>query len=298
VGVYTRDPHTAVQVWSGDEGYPGDPVYLEFHKKSDTGGHRYWRITGSQVDLGVKAVYDCEAAKDRSRIHAEHFCELMASASVGAPADGIVTAPFDAELFGHWWFEGIDWLETVLVRLNDDPRVSLTTLGRHTRERPPRDAVRLPEGSWGAGGGHGVWMNAEVAWSWEAIHSCEDLVWRLWARARKSDVSWARRAAVSAARQLLILSASDWQFLITTGTATDYAVTRLRRHARDLERLVRIAEHALGTGDIEPEDRDFLDRTDTRDHLFPELEAALDDALYSGEPGASRKRTTPVTRGA
>ena len=295
VAFFVRDPRTAVQVWSGDEGYPGDSVYLEFHKKSETGGHRYWRITGAQVDLGVKAVYDCPSAKERARAHAEHFRDLIASAAQDAPDDGIVTAPFDAELFGHWWFEGIDWLEHVLTLLHEDARVELTTLGRHVHAYPPTTATRLPEGSWGAGGGHDVWMNPQVSWSWDTIHRCEDLVFGLWSRARQSHDPWVRRAAIAAARQLLILSASDWQFLVTTGTAADYAVTRLRRHARDVERLVGIAEHALGTGVTPLEDRDFVDRTDSRDPLFPELETALDAAMYAGAPSLAGPRS-PAAR--
>ncbi len=282
VQFFTRDPATALQVWSGEHGYPGDPAYLEFHKKSDTGGHRYWKVTGGDVDLGDKQRYVPADAKDQIGLQADHFCTLLHRTLAGAGEDSIVVAPYDAELFGHWWHEGIPWLEGVLERLHADPAVELTTLGAHAREVPPCDIVALPEGSWGEGGHHWVWNNPQVDWTWKLIYPSEDATWELWAAARDSGEAEARRVAVAAVRQLLLAQASDWQFLITTGSAVDYAADRIRLHTDDLARLVELGRRVLEGHRLDPVESRFVRSVEQRDPLFAELDSVL-SALTSSE---------------
>ncbi len=116
-----RDPRSSRQVWSRAQGYPGDEWYLEFHKIRWPDGLRLWRVTGPQVDLGAKRQYDPEAAQTSARNHADHFASVLretaATRARGKAREGVVTAPFDAELFGHWWFEGVDFLANVYRRL-------------------------------------------------------------------------------------------------------------------------------------------------------------------------------------
>ncbi|MDX6355259.1 MAG: 1,4-alpha-glucan branching enzyme, partial [Streptomyces sp.] len=112
VSAYVRDPRASMQVWSRSEGYPGDGVYLEFHKMRWPGGLKLWRVSGPGVDLGAKEPYNPALALDRARGHAEHFAGLLAgiARAEGQRRDGVIVAPFDTELFGHWWFEGPDFL--------------------------------------------------------------------------------------------------------------------------------------------------------------------------------------------
>jgi 1,4-alpha-glucan branching enzyme len=275
---FVRDEGTSLQVWSGSGGYPGDGAYLEFHKKSDSGGHRYWRVTGANVELGDKEPYRPEDAAARVAAHASHFRALVTSTLDEAPDGAILVAPYDAELFGHWWFEGTAWLETVLEQMHADPRVELTTLGRHHRDVPPDIVVKLPEGSWGNGGGHGVWKNPRVNWTWELILPAEEEFWRLWQKLGAGDDD-ARRVLVAAGRQLLLASASDWAFLMTTAGAPEYATERVRGHAEDLARLLEIARALLHGAELREEDGEFVVAVEARDDLFPELEAALDAAV-------------------
>jgi len=110
VGFFIRDPDTGIQVWSGEHGYPGDGNYLDFHKKHYPGGHRYWKVTSAKSDLADKQVYEPELVQSRILENASHFKNLVRSICLSEDfKDGytpIVCAPFDAELFGHWWFEG------------------------------------------------------------------------------------------------------------------------------------------------------------------------------------------------
>lgn len=270
VSFFVRDPGTAMQVWSKDRGYPGDPEYLEFHKKSDGGGHRYWRVTGPNADLGDKDVYDPEKARERARVHAEHFAELVRSALRDAPDGAILAAPFDAELFGHWWHEGVEWLEHVLNDLHQDG-VRPAALREHEHRFPPEEVVKLPEGSWGQGGHHDVWLNPQVEWTWKKIHPAEEEVWSLLDRARRSTLAPVKRAATASLRQLLLLCASDWQFLMTTESASDYAAERVNLHAALAHRFAALARKALAGRETEEEEWAFLERVEERDNPFPDL---------------------------
>src|SRR5207253_3635924 len=147
---FTRDARTGIQVWSGEHGYPGDPVYLEFHKKHWPGGHRYWQVTQSQMDLGGKTPYFPELARDRAAVPARHFAEMTRNVlDHDAPHSGVVpilTAPFDAELFGHWWFEGPEWLKNVALDLHrQNSGVELITCSEYLRQNKPSGFVPLPE---------------------------------------------------------------------------------------------------------------------------------------------------------
>jgi 1,4-alpha-glucan branching enzyme len=108
--IFTRDAETGLLVWSGEHGYPGDGNYLDFHKKRFPGGHRYWEVTSSGADLADKMEYNRQNAVNRIPENARHFSDKVAETLVAyhdsTEQKGILVAPYDAELFGHWWFEG------------------------------------------------------------------------------------------------------------------------------------------------------------------------------------------------
>jgi 1,4-alpha-glucan branching enzyme len=284
VAVFTRHPDTALQVWSGTYGYPGDGNYLDFHKKRFPGGLRYWRVTDSKADLADKGPYDPETAAARPAPQADHFVGIVKGAlaahhkATGQP--GVVTAPFDAELLGHWWFEGPTWLEAVLRRVEADPDLGLTTCGAWLDERRPRHVVSLPEGSWGEGGHHYIWLNQDTAWTWKHVYAAERRLPALLERAtpqRLATDQTLTRILKQAARELLVLQASDWQFLISTVAARDYAELRVARHSEDFERLADIADRLLsgrgaGPSRLAPEEEALVATLEDRDRLFPDVD--------------------------
>src|SRR5215469_4962249 len=167
VAFFTRDPRTGIQVWSGEHGYPGDANYLEFHKKRWPGGNRYWRITGSKIDLGGKQPYDPQTALNRTRDHAAHFVrittDVLKSYGNKLPGPPILTAPFDAELFGHWWFEGPEWLKSIALEYaRPESQVRLISCSEYLDQHSPAGFVALPEGSWGANSDNSVWLNEDT----------------------------------------------------------------------------------------------------------------------------------------
>jgi 1,4-alpha-glucan branching enzyme len=268
--VFTRDRKTSEQVWSADIGYPGDPAYLEFHKKHHNSGLRYWAVTGRGVDIGEKVVYDPLHARERVTSHADHFTSLVADSLAehyhikGYP--GIVCSPFDTELFGHWWMEGVDFLEAVIRRL-DSKNITLTDCAEYLDLRTePIEVIALPEGSWGEGGGHYVWNNENVAWMWMPIHQAEKLYADI--RSRSVDSALMKRVLRQLARELLLLESSDWQFIITTDNAPEYARRRFAEHREKFETLADIAESIIAGKKISKQDRTLLEEYEDVDEVF------------------------------
>lgn len=277
VAFFTRDPRTGVQVWSGESGYPGDPNYLEFHKKRWPGGNRYWRITGPKVDLGDKQPYFPQVASERTREHAAHFARITAEALAAdgnaGPGTPILTAPFDAELFGHWWFEGPEWLKHIAVEFGrPESPIRLITCGEYLDRCRPAGFLALPEGSWGAQSNNSVWLNPETEWTWKDIYPAEAAV-----RAIASSSAWpgheqGARLARQICRELLLLESSDWQFLITTKAARDYAEKRFRTHHAQFNTLIEIWRCFEKTGRIPAEKISELEKIEERDSVFPNID--------------------------
>jgi 1,4-alpha-glucan branching enzyme len=264
-----------MQVWSRHQGYPGDEWYLEFHKIRWPGGLKLWRVTGPQVDLGGKRPYEPARAAERAESHAGHFAHLLETIAGDSGAQGdVVVAPFDTELFGHWWFEGVHFLGEMYRRLRRaDGRVRPVTAGAHatTRNRTPR--IRLAEGSWGARGDHHMWLNRETEWTWRRLWALEDAFWDAVPHGLRTAA--ARPLLAQAARELLLAQASDWQFIISTGAAGDYATRRFTGHCDDLEALLSAIAPSATDADREAAAL-RLPEIARRDELFPEVLAAVE----------------------
>jgi 1,4-alpha-glucan branching enzyme len=273
VSCFGRDPVTALQVWSGEHGYPGHGDYLDFHKKRFPGGHRYWRVTHPKADLAHKEIYRPEAAAARAPQHAAHFVALLTQTLRQNSESAIACAMFDTELFGHWWFEGPSFLGAVLDLAAVAGELESTTPTAYLAQEPPSQAIALPEGSWGDGGGHQVWLNDATRWTWERVHDAEARFERLVRNAatRPRDPLLDRLVAQTG-RELLVLQSSDWQFLITTLSALDYAELRVTEHSRDFERLAALAERRAESGALSETDAAFLADCEQRDSLFADYD--------------------------
>ena len=217
-------------------GYPGDGLYREFHREHPESGITYWRVTGGDVALDAKQPYDPYLAFARVEEHAEHFVRALQRHAANAPATVVA---FDAELFGHWWFEGVRWLGSVLRRISEHSSLQLVTL---------RDALAgLPDALEGPSGRPA------------SLHPIFDLPSLEPLRERLQMASRRLQAAVNvapaaegvtddllrqAARELLLARSGDWMSLIASGTADDYARRRFDEHIGRLERLLYYVEQA------------------------------------------------------
>ena len=274
VAAIGRHNRTSMQVWSAQHGYPGEVRYREFHKRDGISGLHYWRVTGPQVDLGEKLLWDPREAFGHVQLHADHFAGLVTEQLVDyrrrSGRSGVIAAAFDTELFGHWWFEGIDWLCEVLRRLAVGPEVELTSARNYVEQHPPETVLNLPESSWGEGGGHFVWDNAATRWMWPVIHAAETRMEVIADRYAESTGTL-RALAEQAAREALLLQASDWPFLITTGQARDYAAERFENHVERFNQLCDFLE----TGNTGEEAQRALARYAELDNVFPDLDLSL-----------------------
>jgi 1,4-alpha-glucan branching enzyme len=201
--------------------------------------------------------------------------------SQGVGEDGetgnVVVSPFDTELFGHWWFEGPDFLGEVYRRFADAWDVRPTTASIHLRDRTPAATLELAAGSWGANGDYSMWLNDETVWTWQRLWPLENAFWD--AAPAALAVPGARPILAQAARELLIAQASDWQFIISTGEVADYATRRFTLHCDDAERLLAM----LARGDLES-GAALAEELRQRDDVFPDILPHIEAALASPRP--------------
>ena len=291
VAVFARDPRSAFQVWSPQFGYPGDFEYLDFHKKRWPGGHRYWRVTGESTGIDEKLPYQPAAAAERCLAHAKHFVALLSetlrATSTGAESN-VLCAPFDLELFGHWWHEGLQFLEHVARELAAAPdAVQPVTCSQYLRQYPPQSALRMREGSWGSGGDSSVWLNGETAASLAEVYAAELAVRAASGKAAWTDNGTGERIARQLCRELLLMQSSDWPTLVTTGAARDYAERRFEEHRTSFAAVLELWQDFLLRG-ADPAALDaVLLPLETRDAVFPDLKPAYWQASKSVDASAA-----------
>ncbi len=212
------DRATMALVWS-DHGYPSSAAYRDHHRQTEH-DHRAHRNDG--------AAYDPAAA---SRQAGEHAREFVAHAKERVEEGGVCVCALDTELLGHWWYEGVGWVERVLEEAERQD-LTLTTLDDALEIAEPAPAPReLRPTSWGDGGDLRTWSGPAVA----------DLAWQT----RTAELAVLRAETPPnerALRELLALQASDWAFLATTGTAGDYPRERAAAHAAALESALNSGE--------------------------------------------------------
>jgi 1,4-alpha-glucan branching enzyme len=285
VAAFGRDTESSKQVWSSIEGYPGDFVYRDFYR--DVGydlDYEYIRPflppTGERVNVGVKYYritgktdqkipYDPHLARERAAEHAANFMfnrekqiEWLANKMDRPP---LVTAPYDAELFGHWWFEGPQWLDFVIRKVAYDQQVFQLITPADYLDRFPTNQVATPTtSSWGHKGYNEVWLSEENDWIYRHLHKAADRMTELAARFPEAN-ELQRRALNQAARELLLAQSSDWAFLMQQKTAQQYAAQRTTQH---LQRFTRLCE-ALTTNHINEQ---WLGEIEARDNIFPTLD--------------------------
>ena len=278
---FARDPESSRQVWSAEAGYPGDPAYRDFYR--DVGfdmppdyvwpggttpkftGIKYHRITGQGVE---KELYNRRWAVNAAHAHAEHFLDSRRRQMHDLGAQDfapIVVMPFDAELFGHWWYEGPLFLESFIRKTAQDGSVRLTTPTHHLREQATHETVQPAASSWGENGYWSVWLQESNAWIYPHLHRAARRMTEA-ARAHASaPSSIADRVLKQLARELLLAQSSDWAFLIKTGTAKHYAAKRTTDH---IERFTKLHDQ-LTNGSV---DDAFLGDCEWRHNLFPNVE--------------------------
>jgi 1,4-alpha-glucan branching enzyme len=289
VAAFGRDQGSTKQVWSAREGFPGDPFYREFYRdighdldfnyirpyiagdvRVDT-GVKYYRITGP---TSWKEPYSPEAARERAAAHAGDFLhkrithlEYLSSAMETSP---IVVAPFDAELFGHWWFEGPQWLDFVIRKtVFDQNTIQLSTLSGYLDRHPVHQTGFPSTSTWGHKGYFEAWLNGKTDWIYPQLHQCAHLLERLASHHAGGKVSRVtRRALNQCLRELLLAQSSDWPFMINNGTSSEYAVRRIKDHVARF----RLLADSIEKNAVKEEE---LSAVEQMDNIFPQIDYRL-----------------------
>lgn len=287
VAVLARDTESSKQVWSAVEGYPGDYNYREFYR--DVGhdldydylkphlhqngirshlGMKYYKITGRTDN---KLPYDPKAAQDKAAEHAGNFMfnrekqvEWLSGAMDGRPP--LIVAPYDAELFGHWWFEGPDWVNFLCRKMHfDQQTVKMINVPEYL-DRHGRIQVAQPTfSSWGYKGYCEVWLEGSNDWIYRHLHEDADRMVELAQSNQETGSPLRRRALNQAAREILLAQSSDWAFIMKTGTMVDYARERTRVHVLNFNHLYE----QIKRDEI---DEPWLTEIERRHNLFPDLD--------------------------
>jgi 1,4-alpha-glucan branching enzyme len=279
---FARDRDSSRQVWSAEAGYPGDPAYREFYR--DIGfdlpmdhlgpvargtrkfaGVKYHRITGRGH---VKELYDPAAAEKTADAHATHFLQerhRQISDLQAFDFDPIVVVPFDAELFGHWWFEGPHFLERFIRKAaSEHANFRLTTPSEFLASHPTQQSLEPAPSSWGEKGHLGVWLDPSNSWIYPHLHAAAMHISEVARAQAKNPDGLTERLLRQLARELLLAQSSDWAFLMKTGTAKEYATKRTKDH---LVRFNRLRDQSVA-GNV---DKQFLQDCEWRDNLFPNV---------------------------
>ena len=296
-----REQSSSMEVWSRRTGYPGHPEYREFFKdiayerdRNYLGeyfmagetpietGLKYCRITGSEDKQIYRPWNAMRLAEDHARLFVANreatVTELLPKMEGNKVS---ILCPYDAELFGHWWFEGPEFIERMFERAAGSGTVEMASVERTIAEQKSREAAepalaqaRRPAfSSWGEGGFGEVWMNDEVSWVYPLffrMRAMQKSLKKAVAKSRKNAklYSLGRRYLAQVAREILLFQASDWAFMIHNKSAADYARARLNEHSRNVEMLYAEALAAL-SGIVKRPDTSLLQELEAKDNLFP-----------------------------
>ncbi|MBA3700750.1 MAG: DUF1957 domain-containing protein [Planctomycetes bacterium] len=287
VAAYARDPESSRSVWSAESGYPGDALYREFYRDLGYDGHydyvrnflhpdgvrrnlglKYHAVTG-KVQLHEKAPYLPTPAFARAMDHggdfvrkrieqSRHLSDLLGRAP-------LIVSPYDAELFGHWWYEGPQFIESIFRSAQASGHALLPVSGaEHLNEFPINQVITPSASSWGDAGYNGVWLNPANDWIYRHLHAAEERMVQMARRHPKAE-GWQKRALNQMARELLLAQSSDWAFIMTTGTTVPYAIRRTRDHVNRFTGLF----DQVASGHLH---EDSIREIEWRDSVFQEID--------------------------
>ncbi len=281
---FGRDLASANAVWSSEEGYPGDFVYRDFYK--DIGfdlpldyigpyiesnhirvntGFKYHAITGPGE---TKRIYNPEEAAVKAEEHAENFLynQSKRADKIGGLMDWppLYTCPYDAELFGHWWFEGPLWLENLIRKIDESyPNITMILPSEYMKKNYPLQHTQPAFSSWGNKGYSEVWLDGSNDWIYRHTHKAIERMGEL-AERFKDEKGLKERALNQAAREVLLSQASDWPFIIRAGTVVSYAENRIKTHITNFNKIYE----SLCRGNVSTE---WLTNLERINNIYPDI---------------------------
>ena len=245
--VFPRDAVLSMKIWSSHNGYPGNPAYREFHRdamyelpelslnNNKLLGLKIYAISGSDQ----KEYYEPQKAKEVVQQQVDDFIAAIVQRAHEVERiikrKPVFVLPFDAELFGHWWFEGPLFLELLIeaIALRDD----ITCVMPHELLDCDMETAQPVESSWGRGNDFSTWYNAKVR---HTVLKLDELLYRF-----SKALYGNEHALQQCARELMLAASSDWQFMISTRSYADYAQKRFEEHSTAAATILDMIEKKI-----------------------------------------------------
>ncbi|HHV59908.1 MAG TPA: DUF1957 domain-containing protein [Clostridiaceae bacterium] len=291
---FGRDTESAKEVWSAETGYPGDRDYRDFYRDIgydlDFGyiknyisrdgqrvntGIKYHRITGKTNE---KKLYNPEGAVKKAGMHATDFmnrrikqAEYIFDKIKKRP---VMVCPFDAELFGHWWYEGPVWLDFLLRKLYfEQDTIRTATLSEYLEENPVMQISNPNPSSWGCNGYSEYWLNGSNDWIYRHLHKASERMTEL-ADSHPGSSGITRKALNQAARELLLAQSSDWAFIMKSGTMVQYAIKRTKEHLNNFTKIY----NSIKECNI---DESWLNSLEQKNNIFPKIDYRIFSSFFN-----------------
>jgi 1,4-alpha-glucan branching enzyme len=235
-------------IWCKDNGFPGDPCYLDFYR--DIGKeieHKYiptFENFNYPINTGIKyfrndgGIYNPEMAFSKCDEQANHFiykCQQWVEHFYDAfKKKPVLVAIIDTEHFGHWWHEGPLWLDLVTRKFAFDQKIVKLISARDYLTMFPTNQVLTPSvSSWGYQGYHEKWLMGSNHWiyqrGYEAIERLKELIMMNLTCKRKFEAFIDQYI-----RELLLLQASDWAYLINSENFAEFAENTVKKHIHNM----------------------------------------------------------------
>jgi 1,4-alpha-glucan branching enzyme len=272
--VIIRHKSASDKVWSEKSGYPSHSAYLDFHKREFDSTLRYWKVTNNQEYPQEKYPYKMADAKKQAQIDAKEYVEYLEKLALSYTEQvnetGVICLAFDTELFGHWWFEGPEFLSNFIREMNRSDILSLE-FPSEIQWNDSIHTVQCSAGSWGMNGTDETWKNESTRWLLDNMHDAEQ---RFENRVNSIDTNdqLEKRIMDQAGRELLLMQASDWPFLITKNQASDYAKERFMQHHYYFTSLIAFFD-LIKSGKVLTNDQEtLLARIEQVDDIFQTID--------------------------
>ncbi len=282
LAVFSRDPESSKKVWSSKEGYPGDFNYRDFYR--DAGydldfdyikdfidpdgtrvftGYKYRKVTGKTDD---KEFYKPKIAFNKTKKHAQNFhhdrVKQFEHISQHLDRTPMAVSPYDAELFGHWWFEGPDFLYHLFKEIDKHQEFKTITPLEYLKEQPTNQVTIPTPSSWGDKGYYDVWLNTGNDWIYRHLHVMANKMQEIALQYKDEQDPLKVRVLNQMLRELLLAQSSDWAFLITTKTAVEYSEQRTKEHISNFLKLIIMMDDV---------DTDFLKLIEHKNSIFQNI---------------------------
>ncbi len=280
---FARDAESSKQVWSSIEGYPGDSYYRDFYR--DIGfdldfkyirhhlpggirtftGIKYFRITDKSDN---KEPYIIEKAIEKAEMHAEHFVasrmNQILSINEKLKIKPVITMAYDAELFGHWWFEGPEWLDFFFrIGSAKNPTLRYITATEYISENDHMETVIPSMSSWGYRGYSETWIDKSNSWIYRHLYHAAKVMKELAIRNIHTS-GLPERALNQALRELLLAQASDWPFMMKSSNTYEFASNKFKEHINNFFMLHKeiTSKHINGSN---------LSLLENKNSIFPDI---------------------------